>query len=228
MHDATALPRKISRERLAEPESSNVATEPLGAQPQPHDDGTDVARLHNDVIEGQRFAVDSHVRHRGAPHPDRSRADVKQLVPSRDSFFEGGRRGHQLEGRPRFVDVLNGPIPARTGIGGGKHVGVERGPVGHRQHLAGVWRHHDNRSRLSAVLLYGPPELSLGDVLQVGIERELERGTRRRGSLQPAEGSTPGISLDKDLPGTSGDLVVIGRLDPAQPLVVDTDVAEDV
>ena len=71
-------------------------------------------------------------------------------------------------------------------------------------------------------------QLALGDVLQVLVDRQLERRARRRRPLDAAERLPPRVGLDEHRAGAAADERVVGRLDAAQADVVDADVAEHV
>ncbi len=71
-------------------------------------------------------------------------------------------------------------------------------------------------------------QLALGDVLQVFVNRQLEGRSGCRRALEAAEGLVPRVRLNQDGAGLAPNLRVVGVFDAAQPLVVDSDPAEQV
>ena len=79
------------------------------------------------------------------------------------------------------------------------------------------------------VLLDADAQLTLGDVLEVLIDRQLDAGAGRRRPLDAArECVAARVGLNEDLPVPPSNLCVVCRLDPAQPHVIEADVAEHV
>jgi hypothetical protein len=58
-------------------------------------------------------------------------------------LLEGGRRRDDLEGRTRFVEILDGPVATVGLVCGREGIGVERRPVGEREDFAGRRRHDE-------------------------------------------------------------------------------------
>ena len=102
-------------------------------------------------------------------------------------LFERGAGGDDLERRSRLVQILDRAIAAqlfaRVAIG----VRIEVGRVGERQDLAGARIHDDRRAAGRAARLHAGAQLALGDVLQVLVDRQLERRARGRRPLDAAE-----------------------------------------
>ena len=71
-------------------------------------------------------------------------------------------------------------------------------------------------------------QLALGDVLQILIDRQLERRTGGRRPLHAAERVPPRIGLDQDRAGLAPDERVVRPLDAAETDVVHPDIAEHV
>ena len=163
-----------------------------------------------------------------AADPDESRADVEDLVGFDGVLLECRRRGHDLEGRAGLVHVLHGAIAALRRRCGTERVGVERRRAGERQHLAGLRVEHHNRTRIRVVGANPRPELALDDVLEMLVDGQLDGRAGRWRPVDAAERAAPGIGVDQDLSRLAADLRVVGRLDPAQALVVDADVADEV
>ena len=78
------------------------------------------------------------------------------------------------------------------------------------------------------VLDHARVQLALGDVLQVPVDRQLDRGAGGRRALDAAEDVPAAVGRDQDRAGLSANLRVVRRLDAAQPVVVDADVSERV
>ena len=108
---AARLARQVAGHALAEPEPPDVPAQPLGADAEADLDGADVARLHDHVGEAQDAVVVvlrlGHPAGAAAPHPGARVDEVGRRV---DVLFHRRRRGHHLEGGPRLVDALHGPV----------------------------------------------------------------------------------------------------------------------
>ena len=143
-----------------------------------------------------------------------------------DALFERRRCGHELERRAGLVEVLHRAIAAGVLLREVVLIGIERRPAGHREDLAAVRIHHDGGAAIGARRLDAGPQLALDDVLQVLVDRQLERCAGRGRSLEPAEGVAARIGLHQDLALAPAHRLVVGRLDAVQADVVDADVAE--
>ena len=208
------------------PKRSTYRLSRSGPRTQPHQNRPDVAGLDDDVREGER-SVGGEVRDAVPPDPDVAGADVEHFVAFDGVFLERRRRGDDLEGRPGLVDVLDGPVAPLRRRRRGKCVGVERGLAGERQDFAAARVEHHDRP---GVRIVGPdpgPELALDDVLQVLVDGQLDGRAGRRRPVDAAERPVTRIRVYQGLPGVARDLGIVGRFDPAQSLVVDADVTDD-
>ena len=160
---------------------------------------------------------------------DHAGAHVDQIVGGDEPFFERRRGGDDLERRSRLVEILNAAVAAVAFGGRAIGVGIERRRVGEREDLAGGRVHDDDASAGRAVFLDAFLQLPLGDVLQVLIDRQLERRAGRGLALDVArQRLTAGIALNQHSAVAAAHLDVEGRLEPAEPGVVETDVTEHV
>ena len=226
-HEPGVLGRKVPGLRAAEAETVDVAGEPPRPEPQAHQNGPDVAGL-DDHVRERELAVGGEVRDAVPPDADVAGADVEDLVPFDDAFLEGRRGRDDLERRPGFVDVLDGPVaplrPARLGEG----VGVERRLAGEGQDLAAPRVEHHDGPGVGVVGADRGAQLALDEVLQVLVDGQLDGRAGRRGPVDAAERPVARVRVDQGLPGVARDLGFVGRFDPAQALVVDADVADEV
>ncbi len=71
-------------------------------------------------------------------------------------------------------------------------------------------------------------QLALGDVLQVFVDRQLDRRPGSRRPLEAIERVAARVGVDEDLAFLAANLRVVGRLDAAQALVVQADEPEEV
>ena len=162
------------------------------------------------------------------PDPQDARSGVDDCGRRHHALFDRGGRGDDLEGRARFVEVLDGAIAPRRFRRIREGVRIERRLVGHRQDLAGRGIQDDDRSAGGPVLDHARVQLALGDVLQVPVDGQLDRGAGGRRALDAAEDVPAAVGRDQDRAGLSANLRVVRRLDAAQPVAVDADVAERV
>ena len=98
-HDAGALAREVGRHRVAESVSLDEAAQPLGSDLESDLHRADVAGIGDDVAEGQDAVIGGVVDVAGADVNDAG-ARVDHRVDRHDLFFDGRRRGHELEGGP--------------------------------------------------------------------------------------------------------------------------------
>ena len=106
-------------------------------------------------------------------------------------------------------------------------VRVERRLVGERENLARVRVHDDRGAARRVVRQHAGVQLALGDVLQVLVDRQLERRSGGRQARDArAERVLPRVGLNQHRAGLAANLRVVRRLDAAQPDVVDADVSE--
>ena len=225
--DAGVLAAEVRRERLAEAEPGDVAAEALGAEPHPHPDRPDVARLRDDVDERQR-AVRVHVADDPiAEHDEPGRA--VDLIGRRDHpLFDRRRRGDDFERGSRLVQILDGAVAPRGDVGRVEDIRVERRPVRQREDLAGVRLHDDGGAAGGRVLFDADAQLAIRDVLQVLVDGELEPvAGRRRALLARRHGVPARVGLEQHLAFAAADARVERGFEPGQTLV-HADVAEHV
>jgi hypothetical protein len=107
-------------------------------------------------------------------------------------------------------------------------VRIEGRGVRHRQNLAGSRIHDDGASTPRVIAGDAGFELTLGHVLEVLVDRQLERRSGGRRMFDSAERMAAGVGLDEHRPGLAANLCVVCRLDATQARVVDPDVTEQV
>jgi hypothetical protein len=106
--------------------------------------------------------------------------------------------------------------------------GLNEGKLASARISPGVGIQNHGRSRRGAARLHAGAQLALGDVLEVLIDGQLERRAGGRWPLDPAEGMPARIGLNQDGARLAADERVVRAFDPAEPDVVDADVAQDV
>ena len=82
------------------------------------------------------------------------------------------------------------------------------------------WVHDDDDTGVGAVLADTPRELTFGDVLDLHVDRHLERGAGRGRALETTECASTRVGLDQNLTRPPADVGVIRRLDPTKTLIV--------
>ena len=88
--------------------------------------------------------------------------------------------------------------------------------------------HDDHAAAGGMVLEEAGVQLALGDVLQVLVDRQLDRRPGRRRPLETIERVAARVGVNEDLAFLAANLRVVGRLDTAQTLVVQADEPEEV
>ena len=143
-------------------------------------------------------------------------------------LLDGAGHGDDLVGRPRLVDVGDGPVvlalARRTG-----RAGAVAGHVGHGQDAAGAGVCDDGQAAPGGGGPDGVDQRPLQLVLERLVEREDQVGAPH-GRLEAAValGDAPALRvlLDDQLAGLAGQLLVVLHLEAGQAVVVDADVAE--
>ena len=220
---AAGLAGQVDAGRHAEAEAVHELAEALDAEPLGDLGGADVARLGDDVGEGQ------HAVRVGVA--DGAIADRVVAVLAVDAILwphhlllerRAGEEG--LEGRPRLVDVGDGAVAIDLRTDALDVVGIEARHVGHRQHFAGVGIERHQRAGARLELVHGALELLFGDPLQRDVDGELDvrAGARERPPpITHLELSPPRVVPDDQGLHPTPQLRIEGTLDAFQALAVD-------
>ncbi len=99
---------------------------------------------------------------------------VDHVVGRGDVLIHRRGVGDELEGRAGLVDVADRVVAQQCGRGVAKLVGIERGPDGEGENLAGVHVLHDDGAVERLRLLHGVIERALGHELNVLVDGENE------------------------------------------------------
>src|SRR5439155_4067435 len=94
------------------------------------------------------------------------------------------------------------------------------------QDLARMGVDDDGASAGGAMFENSGAQLAFGNVLEILVECQLDGGARCGRTLVPTERVTPGVGLNEDGSGLAANLLVVGVLEAAQAVVVDSDVPE--
>ncbi len=211
---------------LAESEGANVFVEALVAEPQRNFDGADVARLRDDVRHGQhavRLAVaDTH-----SVDDDRSHLAVEHLVWASDFLFQAGGDGHHLESRARLVDVADRAVFEGLVVNFLPEIGIECGPVGERQNLAGAGIFHNRRAGNGVRLFHPALEFPFGNVLDVLVDGEDEAVAGFGFLFHAGKPALARVDGNHQLAGLALQLLVELPLQAAQALIVGANVPQN-
>ena len=107
-------------------------------------------------------------------HRDLAALAIDQVVGRGHALIERRRVGDQLERRAGLVHIADRVILQQRGRGVAKLVGIERGPNGERENLAGVHVLHDDGAVVGLGLLHVVVESALGHELDVFVDGELQ------------------------------------------------------
>jgi hypothetical protein len=217
---------EIRRDLLAEPEAVHPPNHTLRAYPLTGFDRANVAGLDDDILEREHaigvHVIDSTVRNTNEP-----RGAVDQIGGPQYSLLESGAGADELEGRTRFVRVLNGAIATLLGRGVAVFVRVERGITGHRQDFPVPGIHDDHAATCRVVLEYSGAEFTFRDVLQVAVQSDFEVVARGRRPFDPSgNGSLQPVGLQQHQAVAAADSGIEGRLETSQPSIVPADITE--
>ena len=151
---------------------------------------------------------------------------IDQVVRFSDVRVERGRIGDQLEDGARLIDVADRVIFEQRRRGVAKVVGVEGGAHGERENLAGVHVLHHDGAVVGALFLHHVIERSLGHVLNVFVDGELEILSGIGFVFDGTEDMAAGVNRREDATGRAMEARVELLFKPSQAVVVDTDVAQ--
>ncbi len=149
---------------------------------------------------------------------DFSAGHVDDVVDADDVLFERRARRHDLERRAGLVEVLHSAIAAMLGRCARERIRVERRLVRQREDLARLRRHDQHGAARGAIADDRLAQLALGDVLQVLVDRQLDRCAGCRRTLETAERAAARVGLVEQLALLAADLAVVGGLDAAPAL----------
>ena len=151
---------------------------------------------------------------------------VDRVVGRGDMLIERGRVGDQLEDRAGLVDIADRVVPQQCRRGVAKVVGVERGPDGERQNLAGVHVLHDDGAVVRLRFLHGVIEGSLGHELNILVDGEHQVLARLGLALGGTEHVAARVHGGVHAPGDAVQLTVELLLEAAEAVVVDAHIAQ--
>ena len=172
--DPPGLTGEAQARGLVEAEPIQIRGEALGTEHVGDGDGADVAGVGEDVpqrhlLSGMRVRVGERLAIQGVAGADRQPARHRHRAG-----LQRGRGGDDLVHRAGLVDVRVRSVPEEVGVRHGDVAGVEPREGRHRQDVAGVWVHHDDRPALRMV---GPDrrrQRGLCPILDVPVDREDE------------------------------------------------------
>ena len=213
---------------MSEAEPVDVAAEPFRANPETRLDRADVAGFHNDVFE-REHAVRVDVADLAPGEGDEPWGAIDQVTGLKNALLDSRRCRDELEGRAGLVGVLNDPVPPRVIGRLVEDVRIERRVVRQREDLTRARIHDDGGASGRVVLLDARPQLPLDDVLEVLIDRELDRVTgRSRPLLARATRVAPRVHLEDQQAFLASNAAIVCRFDTAQTDVAGTDEPERV
>src|SRR5262245_33676972 len=165
---------------MPEAESLHIAAQTLGADPETDLDRADVARLDDDVSERKDAVVIASILAYdvGRSEAQLTRVGVDERRGRHHVLFERGGGRDDFEGRTWLVEILDGTIAPVGLVEFAVDVRIERRLIGHREDLAGVRAQDDGAPAGGAILEHALVQLPFGYVLQVLVDRQLDRGAR--------------------------------------------------
>ena len=222
--------RQFDASALAETEAPDVFVKFLFA----HGDGqlrrADVARFHQDVLHGQLAVGLVIVQRAPAEIPNPILAKDRRVGPDL-VLVQRRRRAHDFESGARFHHVDDGAVLHLFGFRVRALVEIEGRPVRHRQNLAGLRAHENDRRFLRRVFAHGRVDFVLDDVLQIQIDGEVDLVTVARRPFLPAikHHLLPGaVMLDEAVTILAVEIFFHGRFDSLDPAMLEIGEADDV
>ena len=228
MDEAGRFGRQLDPRALSEAEILDGPIHQLGADAAADLDGSDVGRFGDDPGEGkdaERLVVADGT----AGHVDRARPAVECLVGRHLAVFQGGRGGDDLEGGARVDPPAVGPVHARGRIGLSVEIRVIGGGVGQGQDLARRRIGDDHGAPGGFILGHRFFDLALGDVLDHGVDRQVDVPAAFGGDglLAPVRPLVR-VAVDDPLARLAAERVVEEDFHSGQAVVVDIHSAQDV